>query len=535
MTLLIWSSILSSATALRVGGVLASRQRERANVCLSAPTSSSEEGSATPEPAKEIGRRIFCNRALNMQQIKAVGFDLDYTLAEYIPETFDVLAYDGAVRKLLAMGYPDEIASFEYDPYKYQRGLVIDKRRGNLLKLDRHKYAKVAYHGLTKLDPQERKAIYAQQYETQPSFTPPEYASVDTEFLLVDVCLFCQLVDLKDRKSKEMTQSYASIYSDVRRAVDLCHCDGEIKDPVAQDPGRYIKRSPQLARMLAQLRLGGTKVFLLTNSLYDYTEVVCKFLLGEDWLQYFDLAICGARKPGFLLDPYLPLPLFQVRTEDGSLVNIEVGSNESAKRVLRNGKVFQGGNWNHLHRLLDLRTGSDLMYVGDHMYSDILRSKRTLGWRTVLIVPELLKEIEQAQQSANLLKQISSLRAERAELDMEISDLLMKKLSLSLRSEVGDVEADAKKATEMDTELQLLREKRLAISDYLTEVIELHHTGFHPLWGQLFKAGHQNSRWAQQVQDYACLYTSHASNLAYVAPDTSFRAPSDLMPHDRIL
>ena len=46
----------------------------------------------------------------------------------------------------------------------------------------------------------------------------------------------------------------------MRRAVDLCHCDGEIKDPVAIEPGRYIRKSPQLARMLAQLRLGGTQV-----------------------------------------------------------------------------------------------------------------------------------------------------------------------------------------------------------------------------------------------------------------------------------
>lgn len=183
------------------------------------------------------------------------------------------------------MGYPEELASLKYDPDRYQRGLVIDKRRGNLLKLDRHKYVKVAYHGLKKLKPEERKAIYAQQFETQPSFTPPEYASVDTEFLLVDVCLFCQLVDIKDRTPDAVQQSYAKIYNDVRRAVDLCHCDGEIKDPVALDPGRYIRRSPQLARMLAQFRLGGRKVFLLTNSLYDYTEVVCKFLLGDNWLQ----------------------------------------------------------------------------------------------------------------------------------------------------------------------------------------------------------------------------------------------------------
>ena len=50
---------------------------------------------------------------------------------------------------------------------------------------------------------------------------------------------------------------------------------------------------------------------------------------------------------------------------------------------------------------------------------------------------------------------------------------------------------------------------------------------------QLFKAGHQNSRWAQQVQDYACLYTSHATNLLYATGNTTFRALSDLMPHDR--
>ena len=31
------------------------------------------------------------------------------------------------------------------------------------------------------------------------------------------------------------------------------------------------------------------------------------------------------------------------------------------------------------------------------------------------------------------------------------------------------------------------------------------HELFHPTWGQLLKAGQQNSKWAQQVQTYACL------------------------------
>jgi hypothetical protein len=39
---------------------------------------------------------------------------MDYTLAEYIPETFDLLAYDGALDKLVnTMGYPRECSEFQ--------------------------------------------------------------------------------------------------------------------------------------------------------------------------------------------------------------------------------------------------------------------------------------------------------------------------------------------------------------------------------------------------------------------------------------
>ena len=49
---------------------------------------------------------------------------------------------------------------------------------------------------------------------------------------------------------------------------------------------------------------------------------------------------------------------------------------------------------------------------------------------------------------------------------------------------------------------------------------------------QLLKAGQQNSKWAQQVQTYACLYTSHVTNLALISPDTRLRVYRDMMPHE---
>ncbi|KAA8519656.1 hypothetical protein F0562_013899 [Nyssa sinensis] len=43
-------------------------------------------------------------------------------------------------------------------------------------------------------------------------------------------------------------------------------------------------------------------------------------------------------------------------------------------------RVFQGGNVGHLHKLLAIESSSHVLYVGDHIYGDILRSKKVLGF-----------------------------------------------------------------------------------------------------------------------------------------------------------
>lgn len=48
----------------------------------------------------------------------------------------------------------------------------------------------------------------------------------------------------------------------------------------------------------------------------------------------------------------------------------------------------------------------------------------------------------------------------------------------------------------------------------------------------MFKAGFQESRLAKQIKDFACIYTSKASNLGFISPDRTLRARRDKMPHD---
>ena len=38
--------------------------------------------------------------------------------------------------------------------------------------------------------------------------------------------------------------------------------------------------------------------------------------------------------------------------------------------------------------------GKDIIYIGDHIFGDILKSKKRQGWRTFLVIPELAQELQ---------------------------------------------------------------------------------------------------------------------------------------------
>lgn len=53
-----------------------------------------------------------------------------------------------------------ELRDYTFDWRYMVRGLTIDKVRGNVLKIDRHKYVKIAYHGFREMDAQQRDSTY---------------------------------------------------------------------------------------------------------------------------------------------------------------------------------------------------------------------------------------------------------------------------------------------------------------------------------------------------------------------------------------
>lgn len=170
--------------------------------------------------------------------------------------------------------------------------------------------------------------------------------------------------------------------------------------------------------------------------------------------------------------------------------------------------------------MLNIRSGDEVMYVGDHLYSDVLRSKRTLGWRSMFIMPELEEELRVFAENLALRGQISTLRELREELV---------------------IKADAIRRTEDESDpqtqqvLEEIEEDDKVIKATLTVLADQWHSAFHPIWGAMFNAGYQDSRFAFYVENYACLYTSSASNMGLSSPTRVFRTTMDMVPHDRLL
>lgn len=467
---------------------------------------------------------------------------MDYTLAQYHQPAFDKLAFDGAKEKLVhSLGYPKEVLDFEYDHNLWVRGLIIDTQRGNFLKIDRHKYVRVAYHGFQPISSTMRKHLYSRTFNKVPSFTEKSFVNMDTLFQHVDAHLFASLIQMKDFGEHDFLdgKTYEEIYRQVRECVDLCHRDGVIKDEVARDPEKYLVLDDGLLPMLRGMRDAGVKVFLLTNSYWEYTSTAMNYLFHEkkvdmdlqkknEWLELFDLVIVGSCKPAYLTDPYLNL--FRVVPEDGSLRNtdglfeIEALGEDGPAKFLAEGKTFQGGNWNHLQAMLDIQAGEEILYVGDHLYADVLRSKRALGWRSCFIMPELPEEMRIFESQMELRNSIMELRKLRDELSL-YADALRRDMDSATFSE----------SRHMEKMIEQIELDDLKVKDRLTEAHREYHSAFHPRWGQMFVAGYQDSRFGYFVKNYACLYTSKATNLGLASTSRAFRTSGELLPHDNLL
>ena len=101
--------------------------------------------------------------------------------------------------------------------------------------------------------------------------------------------------------------------------------------------------------------------------------------------------------------------------------------------------IFAGGNVRVLGELLEL-PGDRVLYIGDHIYGDMLRAKRSSVWRTAMIVQELEEELLRHAEAEGQLRELEALDRRRHRIDAEqrYQQLLLQQLE-ALRAGPGSV------------------------------------------------------------------------------------------------
>lgn len=455
-----------------------------------------------PESRVPYSRRIFCNRNLRMDRIRHIGFDMDYTLALY-EESMEHLQAEMVLERLHERyGYPASVLSVKYDPSFAIRGLVVDMAHGNVFKMDAHRFVGRVWHGAGPLDRELRRAIY-----TNRRITPGDASllMVDTLFSLPEISLYCQLVGLlhPEAPSEVPSGAYEKLWRVLREAMDELHRDNSLKTRILADIPRYIRPDPALGDTLHRFRSSGKRLFLLTNSEPHYTEAVMKFLLSQSgspyasWRDYFDLVITSARKP-----------LFFRSDEPFREVDDEMRVSDVATTKLKRGGMYLGGNFQALSTMAGLQ-GEEVLYVGDHIYGDILRSKRSTSWRTAMVIPEMERDLEHQVAMQPQIEELDRVEAHAFQLELDRSALLL----------------DGIRNVELNTQLKEVTQRAQALEQEISN-------RFNPAWGQLFRDRAELSAFGAQIEDYACVYTSRVSNFRNYSPSFYFRSPRDRMAHE---
>lgn len=140
---------------------------------------------------------------------------------------------------------------------------------------------------------------------------------------------------------------------------------------------------------------------------------------------------------------------------------------------------------------------SQVLYIGDSLFADLVDAKREFGWTTAAVTPEVGDEMLVESQTKFIQTQRSI-------------ELLLNALRM-VQEELGP----AKRTKE---DIEMLDTIEFKISRWRDRETELLGNSF----GSVFRARHQPSLFAHSLRRYCDLYMSSVSNLRHYSPQHRF-------------
>jgi HAD superfamily 5'-nucleotidase-like hydrolase len=337
------------------------------------------------------------------------------------------------------------------------------------------------------------------------------FAIVDTTFSIAYCILFMQIIDLKDKFPELNFPDYKTIEQNLLEALDTSHRDGSLKGEVKKNVKKYIVQDSQIIEALERFRVHGKKLWVITNSDYEYTKLLLDYSINpflknhKTWQDLFNIVVTAANKPKFFTDK---MPLLKVDPKTGLMKNHH--------GLIEDG-IYQGGSAQALQKSAGL-SGEQILYLGDHIYGDVLSIKKTCNWRTALVIEELIKECEAIKDSEPISLEINNLMKQKIDFEQKLDDLFDKDIERGKKPDKEKVQEHFHKIEKVDKKIGKL--------------IRQHTQNFNPYWGETMRAGVEPSRLAGQIEKYACIYMAKISDFVDYSPRTYFRPKKKTLPHE---
>jgi chromosome segregation ATPase len=173
-------------------------------------------------------------------------------------------------------------------------------------------------------------------------------------------------------------------------------------------------------------------------------------------------------------------------------------------------------------------SGDEILYVGDHMFGDVHVSKRSLSWRTALVLRELESEVAALADFQGTESRLMVLMREKEALESRLSQA---RLALQ-RLHTGYGPTPSQDAATLEARVQDLRGQLMALDAEIGPLAKAGTELTNSRWGLLTRAGNDKSHLTRQIERYADIYTSRVSNFLHATPFAYFRSPRGSLPHD---
>ncbi|KAF7231973.1 hypothetical protein EG68_08650 [Paragonimus skrjabini miyazakii] len=451
---------------------------------------------------------VFVNNEVKLGKLHIFGFDYDHTLATYTPALDEFIFNEARDWMVRQMRYPDDLLDMNYAADFAIRGLHFDAKRGYLMKVDAFHNIQLdtVHRGLTPVSYEESLAAFhgnhlpstslKQQISpgsgssaSSPSKRPLMFQLMDF-FTIPEFYLLCSIIEFFERG--HIGYQPVHIFRDVSSAVARVHKSGLLGLNIMANPEKYIRRDPDLPIFLRKLAANGRKLFLISNSSAAFIDRGLRFLIGSDWKDLFDVTISGANKPGF----------FQHDSNSFRHVD-DCGTFKDWEGVksLHRGHIYEGGSLQELIKLTQWNA-ENILYFGDHVYSDLADAANLEGWTTAAVIPELEHEIQ--------VNNTTEFRTCSAKL---------RYLEGLINSYQHVTSLEAKRLLEhWQAERKELR--------YKTKV------SFNKHFGSIFRSFHNPSYFSRRLTQYAMLYTSKVANLLQYPLEHVFYPKRTALPHE---